>query len=92
MEETLTTTKNLGGRPPKITQDMVWEIIRVKGEYGISDWVKSIKLAKELNPSWDLPHYNNCILGIHRTFETMLKTIQLILILNQQISLKKTLK
>ena len=47
--------KNLGGRPPKISQEQVFEMIRIKGEYGILTWNKTIDLCQELHPTWQLP-------------------------------------
>jgi hypothetical protein len=57
MSTQITTVKNLGGRPPKITDDMVWEMIRIKGEYGIGEWKRTINLCRELHPDWALPNY-----------------------------------
>jgi hypothetical protein len=92
METQVIKVKNLGGRPPKITQDMIWEIIRIKGEYGIGEWKRTINLAKELHPDWSLPNYKNCLSGVYRTFEMMVDSIQLILFLNRIEFVKKTLK
>jgi hypothetical protein len=92
MQTQITALKNLGGRPPKITEIMVWEIIRIKGEYGIGEWKKSINLCQELHPDWVLPSYKNCLAGVYRTFDMMVNSIQFILILNRLEFLKKTLK
>jgi hypothetical protein len=92
MKTQITVIKNLGGRPPKITEEMVWEVIRIKGEYGVGDWKKTINLCQELHPDWSLPNYKNCLAGVYRTFDMMIGSIRFILFLNRLEFLKKTAK
>jgi hypothetical protein len=61
MKTQITVVKNLGGRPPKITEEMVWEVIRIKGEYGIGDWKKTIIVR------------NYILIGVYPTTKTVLQ-------------------
>jgi hypothetical protein len=92
MKTQITVVKNLGGRPSKITEEMVWEVIRIKGEYGIGEWKKTINLCQELHPDWALPNYKNSLAGVYRTFDVLLNSIRFILFLNRLKFLKKTAK
>ena len=92
VDTTLIKTKNLGGRPVSITQDQVLEIARIKGEYGVLTWKKAIELTLEIHPTWNFPHYKNCIIQINKLFANMLVLTNQKLELNRQESLKKTQK
>ena len=81
--------KNLGGRPAKISQEQVFEMIRIKGEYGILTWNKTIDLCQELHPTWQLPHYNNCLVQIKNVFNLLAKMTDDQLKINRDQSLKK---
>ena len=83
---------NKGGRPQKLNEEMIWEILRIKCEYGISTWKQTFKLAKELYPNWDMPSYNNSILSIYKMFQALYWIIQFTLRLNKANFLKKTVE
>jgi hypothetical protein len=78
--------KDKGGRPPKLDEEMIWEILRIKCEYGISTWKQTFKLTKEMYSNWDMPSYNNSILSIYKTFKALYWLIQFTLRLNRPIS------
>ena len=88
----ITPVKNLGGRPVSISQNQVIEIVRIKGEYGILTWNKAIDLCMELHPTWQLPHYKNCMIQINKLFGIMPSLTNQKLDHNRSQSLKKTLK
>jgi hypothetical protein len=90
MSTQIIIVKNLGGRPPKITDGVVWEMIRIKSQYGIGEWKKTIYLFRELHPDWALPNYKNCLAGIYRTFDMLVNTINFVLFMNRLEFLKKT--
>jgi hypothetical protein len=81
--------KNQGGRPSKITEDMFWEMMRIKNQYGIQQWKQLLKLTKELYPNWRLPTYNNFLIQIQSQFTRLIWVVNLILAINREITLKK---
>lgn len=80
---------NKGGRPPKLDEGMVWEILRLKSEYGINTWKQSFKLAKEMYPAWNMPSYRVALSSIYKLFEALYWLIQFTLRLSRASFLKK---
>ena len=83
-------SQNKGGRPPKLTDEMFWEILQIRVEYGQTTWKQTLKLAKRIYPYWQLPTYNNFLLYLSRKLLILAKLIQYILLINRQKTLKKT--
>jgi len=93
---------NKGGRPPKLTDEMFWEILQIKVEYGEMTWKQTLKLTQRIYPHWKLPTYNNFLLYLSRKLVILTELFQYILQIfrhrlrlnpfweNRQKALKKT--
>jgi len=74
---------NKGGRPPKLTDEMFWEILQIKVEYGEMTWKQTLKLTQRIYPHWKLPTYNNFLLYLSRKLVILTELFQYILLLNR---------
>lgn len=74
---------NKGGRPPKLTDEMFWEILQIKVEFEQTSWKQTLKLTQRIYPHWKLPTYNNFLLYLSRKLLILAQLIQYILLLNR---------
>jgi hypothetical protein len=81
-----------GGRPPKLSEEMIWKILAIKSEFSIPTWKQALENAKRIHPTWDMPTYRRSIGSIYKLFEALYWLIQFNLRLNRASFLKKTLE